>query len=87
MVFLKSALWSVLVLIATMEIAPAQQRCPPNSRAEAVPIPGNLATAQCFCNPGFVPSNGQCVRSRADAPPPNDPTRGMVAPLRRRGVQ
>jgi hypothetical protein len=87
MIFLKSAFWSVLMLVAAVQAASAQQRCPPNSRAEAVPVPGNLNTAQCFCDSGFVPVNGRCVRSRTDAPPPNDPNRGLVAPMQRRGVQ
>ena len=83
MVFLKSAFWTAAVLIATAEIAPAQQRCPPNSSAEAVAIPGNLSTAQCFCDPGFTPVNGRCVRApnNADRPPPNDPARALVAPM------
>lgn len=87
MVFLKSIFWAAVVVIAAMQIASAQQRCPPNSRPEAVPIPGNLSTAQCFCDPGFTPENGRCVRSRTEAPSPNDPTRGLVAPMQRRGVQ
>ena len=38
------------------------QRCPPNSHPEAVAIPGNLRTAQCFCDPGFISVQGLCVR-------------------------
>ena len=86
MVFLKAAFWSAAVLIAATQAVPAQPRCPPNSRSEAVPIPGNLATAQCFCDPGFAPVNGRCIRSRTNAPP-NDPVRAFVAPMPRQGVQ
>jgi hypothetical protein len=83
MIFLKSAFLSAAALIVVTQVASAQQRCPPNSRAEAVPIPGNLATAQCFCNPGFTPVNGRCVRvrSQVDTPAPNDPARSFVAPM------
>lgn len=83
MVFLKSALSAAFVLIAVPQAASAQQRCPPNSRPEAVAIPGNLSTAQCFCDPGFTPVNGRCVRTpnNADRPPLSDPARALVAPM------
>lgn len=83
MVFLKSAFCIAAVLIAAAQAASAQQRCPPNSRPEAVAFPGSLATAQCFCDPGFTPVNGRCVRAPndADRPPPNDPARVWVAPM------
>jgi hypothetical protein len=86
MVFLKSVFWPAAVLIAATQIASAQQRCPPNSSPEVVAIPGNLSTAQCFCDPGFTPVNGRCVRvqSGADRPPPNDPSRVLVAPVQPR---
>ena len=71
----------VAVLVAGTQQAMAQ-RCPPNSHPEAVAIPGNLRTAQCFCDPGFVPVNGLCVPvdRPADPPTPNDPDRVRVAP-------
>lgn len=87
MIFLKSAFRAAVALFAAVQVASAQQRCPPNSSPEVVAIPGNLNTAQCFCDPGFTPANGRCVRSRTDASPPNDPTRGLVAPMQRRGAQ
>ena len=71
----------VAVLVAGTQLAMAQ-RCPPNSHPEAVAIAGNLRTAQCFCNRGFAPVNGLCVpvNRPADRPPPNDPSRSLVAP-------
>jgi len=74
------ALWFVAVLIAGTQNAMAQ-RCPPNSHPEALAIPGNLRTAQCFCDPGFTRVNGLCVPVRRPADrPPNDPGRVLVAP-------
>jgi len=72
----------VRTLRASVLGAQRAQRCPPNSHPEAVAIPGNLRTAQCFCDPGFVPVNGLCVpvKRPADRPPPNDPSRLLVAP-------
>ena len=80
--FRLSILCAVVLTIAANEPASAQQRCPPNSHPEAVAIPGNLRTAQCFCDPGFVNVNGVCV---LPAPPPeapqrNDPARSTTAP-------
>ena len=83
MIFLRYVFWFAAGLMAVTPVASAQQRCPPNSRVEAVPIPGNLASAQCFCNPGFTPVNGRCVRSQTNAPPPSDPVRSFVAPMQR----
>jgi hypothetical protein len=34
-----------------------------------VGIPGNLRTAQCFCNRGFVSAGGVCVPVVRGAPP------------------
>jgi len=71
----------VAVLIAGTQGAMAQ-RCPPNSHPEAVAFAGNLRTAQCFCDRGFTRVDGVCVpvRRPADRPPPNDPSRVLVAP-------
>ena len=61
----------------------AAQRCPPNSHPEAVAFAGNLQTARCFCDRGFTRVDGVCVpvRRPADRPPPDDPSRVLVAPM------
>lgn len=84
MAVLKPVFAAVLVLIVATQAASAQRRCPSNSHSQAIPIPGNLATAQCFCDPGFTPVNGRCARAggRTDTPS-NDPARVFVAPMRR----
>ncbi len=74
----------VLLLVAAAP-ATASQRCPPNSHAAAVAIPGNLRTAQCFCNRGFVSVNGVCLPVvQRPAPRPNtaDPSGRLVPPAR-----
>jgi hypothetical protein len=73
---------AAVLMIAAAEPASAQ-RCPPNSHAQAVAIPGNLRTAQCFCDPGFISVNGLCVRPAqpSQSPPPSDPARSLVAPM------
>jgi hypothetical protein len=70
------------LMIAANHFASAQQRCPPNSHSEAVPFAGNLRTALCFCDPGFVNLNGACVlRARPpEAPQRNDPARSNAVP-------
>ncbi len=77
-----AALYAVATLIAGAQDAVAQ-RCPPNSHAQALAIPGNLRGAQCFCDPGFIPYYGLCVpvRRPEDRPPPNEPGRALVAPM------
>jgi len=81
------ATWTALALAALpaagLQQARAQgQRCPPNSQAAAVAIPGNLRTAQCFCNPGFLPVSGVCAPLKPGAAdlPPTHPGK-IVAPL------
>jgi len=76
------AVFCIAVLIAGTADVMAQ-RCPPHSHAEALAIPGNLRTAQCFCDPGFVPSGGLCVpvRRPEDQPSRNQPGRVPVAPM------
>jgi hypothetical protein len=76
------AVFCVAALIAGTADAMAQ-RCPPNSHAEALAIPGNLRTAQCFGDPGYVPSGGLCVpvRRPENRPPRNQPGRVLVAPM------
>jgi hypothetical protein len=74
--------WTAVLLAASVQGAPAQQ-CPPNSHPAAVAIPGNLRTAQCFCNDGFTRVNGICVRIVTDPgvrPLPADPSKTFVAP-------
>jgi hypothetical protein len=75
------AFWLAVFLLASTQGAKSQ-RCPPNSHPEAVAIPGNLRTAQCFCDRGFTRVDGVCVpvRRPADRLPPNDPARQLVAP-------
>ena len=80
--FLKAPLLIAAILTMHAQSA-AAQRCPPNSHPEPVAIPGNLRTAQCFCDAGYTRANGICVRvlRPADRPPPNDPGRVLVAPM------
>jgi two-component sensor histidine kinase len=81
--------WGAGVFLLTVALAAlaspalAQQRCPPNSQAAAVAIPGNLRTAQCFCNPGFRPVSGVCAPLKPGTPdlPPTHPGK-IVAPIR-----
>jgi hypothetical protein len=80
---IRSLALGALLLAAFAEPATAQ-RCPPNSHAAAVAIPGNLRTAQCFCNRGFVAVNGVCVPVIQRPTPrrqPN-PSGRLVAPVR-----
>ena len=80
--FRLSVLCAAALLIAASEPAPAQQRCPPNSHPEAVAISGNLRTAQCFCDPGFVNVDGACVLPArpSEAPRRNEPAKTDIAP-------
>ncbi len=57
------------VLPAVMPPA-ARAQCPPNSHAVAVYVPGNLRTAHCWCNSGYINGGGGCVRTRQPTPPP-----------------
>ena len=60
---------SLVVLPALMPSA-ALAQCPPNSHSVAVYIPGNLRTAHCWCDNGYINSGGACVRTRQPTPPP-----------------
>jgi hypothetical protein len=74
--------WTAVLLAASQQGALAQQ-CPPNSHPVAVAIPGNLRTAQCFCDAGFTSVRGLCVRivnEPGTRPPPADPRNTFVAP-------
>jgi len=73
----------VAVLMIAASAPASAQRCPPNSHPQAVAIPGNLRTAQCFCDPGFISVNGLCVRPAqpSQSSPPSDPQRSLVAPM------
>jgi hypothetical protein len=79
-------LWHSILCAAMLTVvasAPASaQRCPPNSHPEAVAIPGNLRTAQCFCDPGFVNVDGACVLPARppQAPRRSEPAKTNVAP-------
>ena len=57
--------WLAVFLIGSTQSA-LPQRCPPNSHPAAIAIPGNLRTAQCFCNPGYENVGGACVRIATD---------------------
>lgn len=75
--------WLAAAVLVVAGIGPAlAQRCPPNSTAQAVAFPGNLRTAQCFCNPGYESVRGACVRLAPDArrAAPRDPASTLVAP-------
>jgi hypothetical protein len=79
-------LWHSVLCAAALTVAvsaPASaQRCPPNSHPEAVAIPGNLRTAQCFCDSGFVNLDGACVLPARppEAPRRNEPAKTNIAP-------
>lgn len=55
-----SIVWLAIFLMAGTQSALPQQ-CPPNSHPAAVAIPGNLRTAQCFCDAGYENVAGVCV--------------------------
>ena len=77
-----------LLMVAVLLIAGTQQalsqRCPPNSHPEFVAFAGNLRTAQCFCDPGYVRVQGICMRAArpAERALPSDPARALVVPMR-----
>ena len=55
--------------------------CPPNSRVVAIAIPGNLRSAQCFCNDGYIRVSGACERVLLDPTQQQpDPSRTLVEP-------
>jgi hypothetical protein len=56
---LRTLLSAALIMAGGQSALPAQ--CPPNSRPEIVAIPGNLRTAHCWCNRGYVNAGGVCV--------------------------
>ena len=59
--FPKSAvLWLAVLLMAGTQRALPQQ-CPPHAHPVAVAIPGNLRSAQCFCDDGYENVAGACV--------------------------
>ena len=79
--------WLALGALLAASPAPAMaaQRCPPNSHAAAVAVPGNLRTAQCFCDRGYVSVGGVCLPA-AKRPPqrerPTEPGGQLVSPQR-----
>jgi hypothetical protein len=75
------------VVIAIGQRAATAQACPPNSHPVAVYIPGNLRTAHCWCNNGYLNSGGVCVRTDQPTPPPGiqaqpSPSGGSFNPVR-----
>jgi hypothetical protein len=63
------------LLLAATQTAVARP-CPPNSHPAPLAMPGNLRTAQCFCDPDFVPVRGRCMR--ASWPASIDPVKARV---------
>ncbi len=59
-----------LALLFAWPSSVALAQCPPNSHAVAVYIPGNLRTAHCFCDNGYINSGGVCVPTDQPTPPP-----------------
>jgi hypothetical protein len=50
-----------LAILFALPSSVALAQCPPNSHAVAVYIPGNLRTAHCFCDNGYINNGGVCV--------------------------
>jgi hypothetical protein len=67
---LKASISGLAILIAIGKPAVMAQACPPNSHPVAVYIPGNLRTAHCWCNGGYINNGGVCVRTDQPTPPP-----------------
>jgi hypothetical protein len=67
---LKVSISGLAILIAIDQRAATAQACPPNSHPVAVYIPGNLRTAHCWCNDGYINNDGVCVRTQQPTPPP-----------------
>jgi hypothetical protein len=59
-----------LALLFALRPPLAFAQCPPNSHAVAVYIPGNLRTAHCWCDNGYVNKGGVCVRTDQPTSPP-----------------
>jgi hypothetical protein len=66
----RALIGGLAVFVAIGQRAAAAQACPPNSHPVAVYIPGNLRTAHCWCNDGYVNKGGVCVRTDQSTPPP-----------------
>jgi len=67
---LKAVIGGLAVLIAIDQRVATSQACPPNSHPVAVYIPGNLRTAHCWCNDGYVNKDGVCSRTDQPTLPP-----------------
>jgi hypothetical protein len=67
---LKASICGLAVLIAAGQRSATAEACPPNSHAVAVYIPGNLQTAHCWCDNGYINKGGICVRTDQPTPPP-----------------
>ena len=61
---------SGLVALLALSALPAAAQCPPNSHPVVAYIVGNLRTAHCWCNGGYVNSGGVCVRTDQPTPSP-----------------
>jgi hypothetical protein len=67
--FRTAAILGLAVLFA-LGALPAAAQCPPNSHPVAVYIPGNLRTAHCWCNSGYLNVGGVCARTDQPTPAP-----------------
>ncbi len=82
----RTAATAGLAVLFVLKPLLAFAQCPPNSHAVAVYIPGNLRTAHCWCNRGYVNSGGVCVRTDQPTPPPGiqarPPSGASINPVR-----
>jgi hypothetical protein len=83
----RAATTSGLAALFVLSALPAVAQCPANSHAVAVYIPGNLRTAHCWCNSGYLNVGGVCVRTDQPTPPPGlqgrpSPSGASINPVR-----
>jgi hypothetical protein len=76
-----------LAILFALKSPLAFAQCPPNSHPVAIYIPGNLRTAHCWCNSGYLNSGGVCVRMQQPTSPPAiqarpSPNGGSINPVR-----
>ena len=60
-----------LAVLFTLRAPLVFAQCQPNSHAVTVYIPGNLRTAHCWCDDGYINNGGVCVRTGQPTPPPD----------------